>query len=60
MLLFFAMPWVSLQSVIVVFPGHTHSKSKTCVKGHFKLDKPQIFMTNGSLVKVESIADCSP
>ena len=30
MLLFFAMPWVSLQSVIVVFPGHTYSK--TCVK----------------------------
>ena len=22
--LFFSMPWVSLQCVIVVFPGHTH------------------------------------
>ena len=27
--------------------------------GHSKIDKIKIFMTNGSLMKVESIAECS-
>ena len=34
--------------------------SKTCLKRLFKIDKPNIFMTNGSLMKVKSIAECSP
>ena len=28
--------------------------------GHSKIDKTKILMTNGSLMKVESIAECSP
>ena len=31
--------------------------SKTCVKQRLKIDKTKILMTNGSLMKVESIAD---
>ena len=38
--------------------------SKTCVKHYFiyysKIDKTKILMTNGSLMKVERIAECSP
>ena len=34
--------------------------SKTCVKQQLKIDKTKILMTNGSLMKVESSADCSP
>ena len=34
---------------------------KTClISGHSKIDKTKILMTNGSLIKVESIARCSP
>ena len=34
--------------------------SKPCVKkGHSKIDKTKIFMTNGSLMKVEGISECS-
>ena len=33
--------------------------SKTCVKGHSKVDKRKILMINGSLMKVESFAECS-
>ena len=32
---------------------------KIYVKGHSKIDKIKILMTNGSLMKVESIAECS-
>ena len=35
--------------------------SKTCVKRQLKkVDEIKILMTNGSLMKVESIAECSP
>ena len=34
--------------------------SKTCLKQPLKKDKTKILITNGSLVKVESIAECSP
>ena len=33
---------------------------KTCVNGHSKTDKTKILMTNGSLMKFKSIAECSP
>ena len=33
--------------------------SKTCVKRPLKIDKTKILMTNGSLMKVEIIAECS-
>ena len=29
------------------------------LSGHLKIDKTKILMTNGSLMKVESIAECS-
>ena len=28
--------------------------------GHSKINKTKILMTNGSLMKIESIAECSP
>ena len=34
--------------------------SKTCLKQPLKKDKTNILITNGSLMKVESIAECSP
>ena len=44
--------------------GKINQYSKTCVKpvwnGHSKIVKTKILMTNGSLMRVESIAECSP
>ena len=36
------------------------STVKPVLSGHSKIDKTKILMTNGSLMKVESIAECSP
>ena len=33
---------------------------KPVLSGHSKIDKTKILMTNGSIMKVESIAECSP
>ena len=33
---------------------------KPVLSGHSKIDKTMILMTNGSLMKVERIAECSP
>ena len=33
---------------------------KPVLGGHFKIDKTKVLMENGSLMKVESIAECSP
>ena len=33
---------------------------KPVLSGHSKIDKTEILMTNGSLMKVKSIAECSP
>ena len=33
---------------------------KPALSDHSKIDKTKILMTNGSLMKVESIAECSP
>ena len=33
---------------------------KPVLSGHSKIDKTKILMTYGSLMKVESIAECSP
>ena len=35
-------------------------KVKPVLIGHSKIDKTKILMTNGSLMKVKSIAECSP
>ena len=32
---------------------------KPVLSGHSKIDKTKVFKTNGSLMKVESIAECS-
>ena len=37
--------------------GHTE---KPVLSGHSKIDKTKILMTNDSLMKVQSIAECSP
>ena len=34
--------------------------NKTCLKQPLKKDKTKILITNGSLLKVERIAECSP
>ena len=34
--------------------------SKPVLSGHSKIDKTKILLTNGSLMKVEIIAECSP
>ena len=34
--------------------------SKTCLKWPPKIDKTKILMTNGNLMKVKNIAECSP
>ena len=34
--------------------------SKTCLKQSLKKDKTMTLITNGSLMKVKSIAECSP
>ena len=36
-----------------------HRYSKTCLKQPLKIDKTKILMTNGSFMKVQSIAECS-
>ena len=33
---------------------------KPVLSGHLKIDKTKVLMGNGSLMKVESIAECSP
>ena len=47
------------------FAGHHLNMLHVCtvkpvLRGHSKIDKIKILMTNGSLIKVESIAECSP
>ena len=36
------------------------STVKPVLSGNSKVDKTKVLMTNGSLMKVESIAECSP
>ena len=43
-------PWNSIFSFTV----------KPALRGHSKIDKTKILMTNGSLMTVESISECSP
>ena len=50
--------------LISSYIGKSHSEIQYTVNpvlsGHSKIDKTKILMTNGSLMKVESIAECSP
>ena len=36
------------------------STVEPALSGHLKIDKTKVLKTNGSLMKVESIAECSP
>ena len=42
----------------LVQPNHS-IYSKTCLKRPLEIDKTKVLMKNGSLMKVESIAECS-
>ena len=51
---------VRMLSLILVFALRTLTCIvKPVLNGHSKIDKTKIFMTNGSLMQVESIAECS-
>ena len=39
-------------------PEHDHITVKPVLSCHSKIDKRKMLMTNGSLMKVESIAEC--
>ena len=49
---------VTAQFILTTVLQRLHSK--TCVKRPLKIHKTEIFMTIGSLMKVENIAKCSP
>ena len=49
-----------LQSRIHPLHWNNQHTVKPVFNGHSQTDKTNIFMTNGSLMKVESIAECSP
>ena len=53
------MLWGSLE----VSHGHAsnepHNTVKPDLSGHSKIDKTKVLKTNSSLIKVESIAECS-
>ena len=37
-----------------------HTTVKPVLSGHLQIDKTNILMENGSLMKVDSFAECSP
>ena len=43
----------------IILQKNIYMYSKTCVKQPLKKDKTKVLMTNGSLMKVKSIAECS-
>ena len=50
-----------MQAVLKLFLlANVISIVKLVLSGNSKIDKTKILMTNGSLMKVESIAECSP
>ena len=57
---------MTIESITTEPPGPWGGKGlKRCTvkpvqNGYSKIDKIKILMTNGSLMKVESIAECSP
>ena len=42
--------------MVHVFPDHT---VKPVLSGHIKIDKTKVIKTDGSLMQIESIAECS-
>ena len=47
-------------SIISRCTYHQHITVKPVLRGHLKIDKTKVLMTNGSLMKVKSISECSP
>ena len=43
-----------------VEPSLKKNTVKPVVSGHLKIDKTRMLITNGTLMKVKSIAECSP
>ena len=48
------MSWLKKRKIKLIY-----SYSKACDKRPLKIDKTKVLMTNDSLMKVESIAECS-
>ena len=52
---------INMSTVIYEVPSEiSKSTVKPVLSGHSKIDKTQILITNGSFMKVESSAECSP
>ena len=47
-------------SAVAAEPAIKHSTVGTFLSNHSKIDKTKTLVTNGSLMKVESVAECSP
>ena len=52
--------YISSLEYTIIASNRKFIYSKTCVKWPLKNKQTKILMTNGSLMKVKSIADCSP
>ena len=50
-----------IDSFDILIPWYTENQNtvKPVLSGHSKIDKTKVLMPNGSLMKVESIAECS-
>ena len=55
---FFTQGLLSWPSCFIAAP-ETRGTVKPLLSGHAKIDKTKVLKTNGSLKKVESIAECS-
>ena len=53
-------PWQNAPLGAVEHGGKLSNTVKPVLNGHSKTDKTKVLMTNGSLMQVESIAECSP
>ena len=52
--------FITSGSVLKLFDTLSDDTVKPVLSGHSKKDKTKLLMANGSLMKVESIAECSP
>ena len=50
----------AIERQIIVIPQTIHWAVKHVLSGHLKIDKTKVLVENGSLMKVKSIAECSP
>ena len=56
---FSSYPVLGLLGGIFLFFSSNFEYSKTCLKQQLKIDKTKVLKTNGSPMKVKSIAECS-